>query len=382
MRLAAMGSLCLLLAASGVAFADPPAAPPTFSEQVNRHFAKWDRNSDDALSLEEINKAVIDPAVQGPEAAAVAALRRFVRNAKTASTGLTREEISKSIGKKLDSVDDEQAKEKGSLAGYYNSALARLAKVDRELFPKGRPTFEAVHQGKLGDCFCLAPLGSMCSRDPEELVHRIAKKSDGTYDVRIGKETFNVVGPTDAEIALSASAEGDGIWVNVYEKAVGAMKMKVLPSADRPITSLDIVTKGGSAGTMMGALTGHPIERFSLTLFHGESASETERDARLKELREKLVKAFDDKKLVTTGTNKNVSPKPPSINGNHAYAILGYDSKTDRIQVWNPHGQTFTPKGPPSLETGYATSKGKFEMPLGDFVKVFAGLAFEVLDKK
>jgi hypothetical protein len=371
----------LLLAASFV-LADPPAALPTFADQVNRHFAKWDRNSDHVLSIEEIDRAVINPEVRGPEAAAVAALRRFARNAKGTSTRLTRDEIARSIGVKLESVDDEQTKEKGSLAGYYNTALARITRINRELFPKGKPKFDSVHQGKLGDCFCLAPLGAMCARDPEEMVHRISKKSNGTYDVRIGKETFNVAAPTDAEIALSGNAVDDGIWVNVYEKAVGVLRMKSIAEADRPITSLDVVTKGGSAGTMMGALTGHSIERFSLTLFHGESASETERQARLKDLRKKLVKAFEDRKLVTTGTSKNVSPKPPSINGNHAYAILGYDAVADRIKMWNPHGQNFAPKGPPSLENGYPTRNGTFEMPLVDFVKVFAGLAFEVLDKK
>jgi hypothetical protein len=137
-----------------------------------------------------------------------------------------------------------------------------------------------------------------------------------------------------------------------------------------------------SAGTMMGVLTGHAIERFTLTMFKSESTSQVEREAKLKELREKLVKAFDQKKLVTTGTNRTVSPKPPSINGNHAYAIIGYDAKTDHIKIWNPHGQNFTPKGKPSLQNGYETNGGKFEMPLEDFVKVFAGLAFEVLDMK
>ena len=382
MRRTAVASLWLLFAVTIGIAADTPASPPTFTSLVKQNFAKWDKNSDGVLSLEEINKAVIDPNVKGPEAAAVAALRRFARNTKANPSKLTQEEIAKSIGKKLDSVDDEQATEKGSLVTYYNSAFTRITRVNRELFPKGKPTLDAVHQGKLGDCYCLAPLGAMCSRNPDEMVHRITKKIDGTYDVKIGKETWNIPAPTDAEIALSGSTEDDGIWVNVYEKAVGAMRMKALPEAERPITSLDLIAKGGSAGTMMGVLTGHAIERFTLTMFKSESASTVEREAKLKELREKLVKAFDEKRLVTTGTNRTVSPKPPSINGNHAYAIIGYDPKTDHIKIWNPHGQNFTPQGKPSLENGYATKDGQFEMPLADFVKVFAGLAFEVFDTK
>jgi hypothetical protein len=357
--------------------------PPPFAEVLKKHFPQWDKDSNGQLSLDEINTAVTDPKVKGSEAAAVAALRRYARNSKAPPAKMTADELAKQTGQKLDSTDDETAKEKGSLAGYYNAASARIAKIDRKLFPKGKPNLEAVNQGKLGDCFCLAAVGAMCFRNPDEVVKRIAEKPDGTFDVTIGKETFHVAAPTDAEIALSGSTDNDGIWVNVYEKAVGAMRMKALPETERPISYLDLITKGGSAGTMMGALTGHGIERFTLTPFKEASkATEEERQAKLKELREKLVAAFAARKLVTTGTNRIVSPKPPDILGNHAYAVLGYDRTTDRIRIWNPHGQDFTPKGAAGLEHGYPTKDGQFEMPLPEFVRVFAGLAFEVLESK
>jgi len=65
------------------------------------------------------------------------------------------------------------------------------------------------------------------------------------------------------------------------------------------------------------------------------------------------------------------------LNGNHAYAVTGYDPKADRIALWNPHGQTFSPKGTPGLQNGYPTKEGRFTMPLTDFMQAFAGLAFE-----
>ena len=360
-----------------------PQVPPPFADVVKQHFGNWDQDANGELNLVEINKAVIDPKVKGSEAAAVAALRRYAKNTKAAPTKLSIEELAKQSGKKIDSTDDETAKERGTLGGYYTAASASIAKIDRKLFPHGKPNLEAVNQGKLGDCFCLAPLGGMCFRNPNDVVKRIVEKPDGSYDVKIGNETFHVPAPTDAEIALSGSTDNDGIWVNVYEKAVGAMRMKALPEKDRPITYLDLITKGGSAGTMMGALTGHEIERFTLTMFKEVSkTTDDERQSRLKELREKLIRAFEAKKLVTTGTNKTVSPKPADVSGNHAYAILGYNPKTDRIRIWNPHGQNFTPKGTAGLENGYSTKNGQFEMPLPEFVKVFAGLAFEVLEAK
>jgi len=356
---------------------------PAFAEILKQHFPQWDKDANGELSLPEINTAVIDPKVKGSEAAAIAALRRYAKNSKAAPTKMTPNELAKQFGKKVDSTDDETAKEKGSLDGYYLAASARIAKIDRKLFPHGKPNLEAVNQGKLGDCFCLAAVGAMCFRNPDDVVKRIVEKPDGTYEVKIGKETFHVPAPTDAEIALSGSTDNDGIWVNVYEKAVGAMRMKALPEKERPLSYLDLITKGGSAGTMMGALTGHAIERFTLTMFkEGNKATDDERQSRLKELREKLVHAFEAKQLVTTGTNKTVSPKPADVSGNHAYAILSYDPKTDKIRIWNPHGQHFSPKGTAGLEHGYPTKDGQFEMPLPEFAKVFAGLAFEVFETK
>ena len=97
MRRTAVASFWLLFAATIVSAADTPASPPTFTNLVKENFAKWDNNSDSVLSLEEINRAVIDPKVKGAEAAAIAALRRFARNTKANPTKLTQEEIAKSI---------------------------------------------------------------------------------------------------------------------------------------------------------------------------------------------------------------------------------------------------------------------------------------------
>jgi hypothetical protein len=77
---------------------------------------------------------------------------------------------------------------------------------------------------------------------------------------------------------------------------------------------------------------------------------------------------------MTCGT---LSTTTPGITPNHAYAILGYDPKRDRILLWNPHGTNYTPKGPEGLEHGYAREDGIFAMPLEHFVLQFAGLAVE-----
>jgi hypothetical protein len=62
---------------------------------------------------------------------------------------------------------------------------------------------------------------------------------------------------------------------------------------------------------------------------------------------------------------------------NHAYAVLGYDSTTDLIKLWNPLRPNFVPSGPAGPKNGYVTVSGQFEMELTEFVKIFAQVRAE-----
>ncbi|HEX4612970.1 MAG TPA: C2 family cysteine protease [Urbifossiella sp.] len=356
----------LLLLLPAAALAQPPAAP-SFVDQVKAHFARWDRDGNGTLSREEIDRAVADPAVKGPEAAAVVALRRAVRNTKTPLPPLTRDTILTLAAGGKDAPD---------LAGMYAAARTRIAAAKHELFARGGPTLDDVSQGRLGDCFCLAPLGAMVARNPADVAKMITPAPGGGFHVRFGHKVVTVPAPTDAELAILASSHGDGIWVNVYEKAVGKLRADEARAAGKEVApDLDLLTKGGSAGTMVGVVTGKKIERFSCTFAHDPKIPSAEVAAKLAAMRTKLTAAFAAKKLVTCGTGKGVIV--PGVNGNHAYAVLGYDRGTDHITLWNPHGQDFTPKGAPGKEHGYPTKDGRFRMLLPEFAAVFAGLAFE-----
>jgi hypothetical protein len=143
----------------------------------------------------------------------------------------------------------------------------------------------------------------------------------------------------------------------------------------RVTTPLDAIARGGSAGTMLAFITGNEMERFTLKWAKDAKTTPEETAAKLKELRAKLITAFAERRCVTTGT---LSPKMLGIRGGHAYGVIGYNAATDEIQTWDPHGDTFTPKGPPSPEAGYPRQDGLCEMPLTVFVQQFSGLAFEL----
>lgn len=360
-----VAALCLLVPATAFAADAPKSA---FADRVKESFTKWDADKNGTLTREEIDRAVSDPTVKGPDAAAVVALKRAVRNGKYKLPALTRDALLE--------LAANPGKDRPEFGAMYASALDRITGANRELFPKGVPSLDSLHQGKLGDCFCLAPIGSMVCRDPKELVAMIRKQQDGSYLVRLGARDVPVPALTDAELALTAVGGPDGIWVNVYEKAVGLTRVERAKADGASGSLIDLLAKGGSAGTTIELVTGHPIERFSCKFAKEDATGDAERAAKLDELRKKLTAAFREKRLVTCGTASGVTV--PNVNGNHAYAVVGYDATTDEIALWNPHGQSFTPKGgKPGPGTGYPTKNGQFRMPLPDFVRAFAGVAFE-----
>ncbi|WP_435018642.1 C2 family cysteine protease [Tundrisphaera sp. TA3] len=355
--------LALLLAPALLGQA--PDAAPKFIDVVSAHFAAWDGDGDGTLSTAELDAAVADPKNTGDAAAAVSALDRADRNRKRVPLP----DLTLSAIREL--AEAKPSSKTPALDRMYREGRTRIGKIkDRALFASDLPRLDTIHQGKLGNCFCLAPIGAMVHRDPKQVAGLFALQDDGTYRVTLGHRTVTVPLPTDAELAMTASNDQDGIWVNLYEKAVG----EALRREGRPGSMVDALSRGGSAGTMLSFITGHAIRRFGCKQATDPKLSDEERAAKLDELRRELVEAGKDHRLVTIGTTR---PTTPGLTPNHAYAVLAYDRDADIVRVWNPHGSSFTPKGTPGPEHGYTRVDGVFSIPLTELVRQFSGLAFE-----
>jgi hypothetical protein len=262
-----------------------------------------------------------------------------------------------------------------NLPRIYLECLRRITNaVHRELFVSGLPRLDTIHQGRLGNCFCLAPLGAMVNRDPQQVAAMFQPQADGTYRVTLGKCTLSIAPPTDAEIAMTSSNEHDGIWVNLYEKAVGEARNNPLRPDQRTRLPIDALARGGSAGTMLAFITGHEITRFSFKFAKDPAVSADERESKLADLRRQLTAAAKEKRLMTCGTLKTTTP---GLTPNHAYALLGYEPNSDSVKLWNPHGGTFSPKGPVGLTNGYPQKEGVFSVPVNALVNQFSGMASE-----
>jgi hypothetical protein len=433
-----MLSLALLLAvfAQDPAPAAQPKAPAarTFADVVVAHFDSWDQDRDGTLSKHELDALCVSHRVQGEEAAAAAALKRVVRSGKFEVPPLTKEVLSKpaastkAVAKPASpaptadadrAADDadrrdsgepvQTAKEKTSATSSatpsttpplrkpnfqssYASGLKKIRNSKRALFLDETPDIDACKQGPLGDCFFVAAVGAFAHRDPVALKRMFVEQQDGSVLVRFGNGQSVVVTPlSDAELALSGSTGDEGLWLPVLEKAIGSLRQDANPDKYDTETATDAIARGGSTASMLRILTGHTTTRIALKK-RPRSTKKDERGNPVLEpsqpagehaalavrVREALTQALSSRRLAACGTLQEAQPK--GIAQKHAYAVLAFDAAQDVVHLWNPHGNTHTPKGPAGIEHGYPTKAGRFSVPVAEFVRIFGSVVVETGD--
>jgi hypothetical protein len=339
-------------------------------EAVAARFYAWDLDHNQTLSIEELNVAIKDPANTGRSAAALAALKRASLSTNFTLPALTFNNIRELALRPA-------AGHQPNLLRLYSDSLRRInALTNGQLFASNVPRLETIRQGHIGDCFCLAPIGAMVYRDPQEVASMFSVEGDYHCVVKIGADPVVVAMPTDAERAMGRMANNshDGLWVDLYEEAIGQLHGRLQSPDQQSDSPMDAIANGGSSGKIMSYLTGHKVSGFSLEFGKDPDAPVALRDSRLSALRWKLADATSQKRLVTCSTSK---PTTPGLSPRHVYALLAYHPTEDTIDLWNPHGNEFIPKGPPGLAYGYPTEHGLFTMPVSEFVQQFAGMAFE-----
>ena len=352
----------------------------------------------------------VRPDIHGQEAAAVATIKRIVRSGKVAVPPLdldhltapepsTKQAKPRSTEQAADREDSPEAPagttqlRTPKFQSSYAACLRRITSAKRDLFLDDTPDLDRCRQGPLGNCFLVASVGALVSRDPATIKSLITTKEGGGYDIHFGDgQSVSVSALTDAELAISGTTGDEGLWLPVLEKAVGSLRMQEDPEKYPLESPTDAIAHGGSTATIVKLLTGHQTERITLKRRpkvdeanapkgpDGKpiapepvpAADPAELAARV---RTAVNKALNSYRLVTasTGTEK----QPPGISPKHAYAVIAYDPTIDSLIVWNPHGNTFNPKGDPGIDAGYKTRRGVFTLPVTDFIRIFRGVVLE-----
>jgi len=340
-----------------------PALP---SEFAARRFSRWDLNRDRVLTVDEINRAVSDVTVRDSDAAAIAALKRGLAGHSAVAKGVSKDRLQQM-------VDDRDATGQ-ELQELFKAAEKRIRLKQPRLFASGGPQLETIHQGRLGNCFVLAPLGAVLAVSPDRISQMFTSGPADGYYVRFGRFQIPVPALTDAELALTAGNEDAGIWVNVYEKAAGAAQQVIGPSATSKGSAIDAISSGGSVTRFLSLITGRQIQRFSF-----EFARRHDNNARpyrdgLRQLRTWLDDARREHHAMVCTTRES---RTPGLSPNHAWAVVAWDNTSDILTLWNPHGGNFRPAGSSGPVHGYPASQGLLKIPLADFVRLFSGMARE-----
>lgn len=359
----------------------------TFADVVETHFADWDHDGNGKLTSKEVDALVLSQKVTGDEAAAVAAIHIYLRDHKTPAP-LTKAFLQTPDKGAKDAPERRDLTQKGAHFGLHFSGFRQhISKAPREVFAtKEAPSLTGFHQGNLGDCYFLASVAAAIHADQAAFRKMFVPRNDGACDVRFfSGHVVHVPKLTDAEIALSSSAGEQGLWLNIIEKAFGEIKMQVRnanPKAHKdtkgPNTlGLDVIARGGFSSEAIEVLSGMHAKYYEIRKGSGEEPPHIQELPRMKaELHAALSASLPRKFLFCCGVPGSKS-KPPGIVSNHAYAIVGYDAKTQMVTVMNPWGNKFTPKGDPGLANGYTTEGGKFDVPLNDFVQICDGVYYQ-----
>lgn len=369
-----VASVCLYALAQG-------QAVPTFAQVAMSAFDQWDLDHNGSITAVEVEKSALDAQFHGPQAAALAALHKYLGAVKQDpildKSWFQNYQPAPLVIPKGTKADDARQMRKDyatkpeSLQSSYIAALKRLQRqANTSLYDSDGPTLADIKQGALGDCYFLAPLGALVQRNSGDVRKMITPEGQG-FRVRFpdGKEV-TTPGLTDTELAMTGASTRSGTWVRIMERAFS--RRNITPDK---VDATEDQMNGGSGASAGKVLTGHEFSAIRLVGDWTKTVEPKVIDDAMNALKKSVPSAIAQNRLVIATTKKGTMPK--SVNQNHAYAILGLDAQQNVIQIWNPHNNEFKPKGPEGMDNGYRVSGGKFSMPLDQFARTFSRVLVE-----
>lgn len=222
-----------------------------------------------------------------------------------------------------------------------------------------------IRQGGLGDCYFMAALSGMAKHRPQDIAKMISYNDDcSIIFVKFPgqKDAIGVAYPTQDELDKYAKGGKDGdVWVAAVEKAY-AYTTAFRDQEGNKDNPRENIANGGQLSTGIEVLTNKSTDDDILALTKDST------------IRSKLTKALSANKMVTVATTgSSDSTTVANLPQNHAYTVLSYDPKTDKVTLRNPWG------GDANGDKDYRGKKndGVFEVSISELNKYFRNITYE-----
>ncbi|MDP3506370.1 MAG: C2 family cysteine protease [Candidatus Melainabacteria bacterium] len=235
-------------------------------------------------------------------------------------------------------------------------AEQRLSTSSSYLFgQKGtaEPSYQDIKQGTAFDCYLLAGMASLAAQNPQSIKNMIKETGQNAFAVSFrelkGRE-ISVAKPSDTEKAMYADTS-KGQWPLIVELAYGKLRGE----------------RNGSQSIAPGENIDFGQGVVAARLLSGEKAFDTPLKNRSKEDLSAELSFSTSHKLPVILSTAN-PPRDSGLRGFHAYAVLGFDSKTNTVKVMDPYRNLVIPQ----RDNADGQEDGIFEMTVEELKKNFA----------
>ena len=217
------------------------------------------------------------------------------------------------------------------------------------------PHSSDIHQGNIGDCYFLAPLGAIANQNPDFIRDMVKDNEDGTYTVRFYEEqkdgAFKPIYVTvDNSLLVDSISENpvyaktnndnsNGMWVSIVEKAYAEWQ--------GGYEHID----GGKLSDALSQLTGQNAEENNCSNVTWSS----------------LKESFNKGQVISVAKYNQKGEIP----GLHGYSVVNLNKREGReyITLKNPWGDA-------GLKYG-----DQFEMKYSDFIENFEEICLTDIDE-
>jgi hypothetical protein len=196
-----------------------------------------------------------------------------------------------------------------------------------DLFGSG-VAYSDVQQGRIGDCWVLASLAAVASRNPGTIRNMFIQNNDGTYTVRFFHNGTADYVTVDNYLPAGGNVFDHpvgNLWVALAEKAYVEENEEGWVASNTPgsngYQAINYITAAyGGTDQVLAAITGLTAGGWSSSVSN-------------------LDTSWQNGRMIVLGTGNN----PGAVNGtnlvkDHVYAVVSYDASTKVYTVFNPWG--------------------------------------------